>query len=69
MVLRGLVGNHLPFTVVEGKEEFDPPDPDYLRVTGVTGPYGEALKVAEKALNFTTDLRVRRDGKWGVIQR
>ena len=79
MVLRGLADDHPPFSVVELREELldsdldqDPvPDPTYDRVPdgGFGGPYGDALRFLEGALNFTTDLRVRKDGKWGIQDR
>jgi len=34
-------------------------------VTSISGPYADALLQMERNLNFTTELRMRKDGKWG----
>ncbi len=67
--LRGIADAHVPFTTIVERREFEPPDPFYEEIVELGGPYGEALGILEKALNFTTDLKVRKDGKWGIIDR
>ncbi len=63
-----LLDEYPPFQTVRSVD-FEPPDLTYERVVSAEGPYVDALRILQERLNFTTELKRRKDGVWGTLSR